>query len=513
LSRASQGRQAAPKAPLDCPAIRRPNATMGAYNNLNLKGRLRLYFLGVFFGLGSFVWGYNIGIISTLYVSPGWIKALHNPSAAQKGLITAIYYLGTWLTYVFLSSTLSDKLGRRYAAFIGAFVSAVGTAIQTGANGSGGYAMMIVGRIICGVGNALISTNVPMYLSEIAPATLRGSLVVMNHIGMTTGLSIGFWSGYGFRHWTNVHSFTEAWRFSYSLQFIPTLIFCVGLPFVPETPRWLLEHSRIEEARKALQFLRGYDNNPEVVEDELTDVRENMELHSSIYKASWRELFTQRNLFARLWRASLLQFMAQMCGSTAIKYYLPSNFLALGLGEELSLLASGIESTLKIGCTIIASLVIDRLGRRRTLLWEVYPNNENRAAVYTCVVFIFVFSLGYSLSFGPNTWVYGSEIFPTNMRAKGLSISASAGSIGSIVVGQVWPVAQANIGSRGYYIFFSFNFACIILLYFFFPETKGKTLEELDNLFGKVDQSFQDPERDGNVTKIDEHADPKELKI
>lgn len=253
----------------------------------------------------------------------------------------------------------------------------------------------------------------------------------------------------------------------------------MGLPFVPETPRWLLEHSRIEEARKALQFLRGYDNNPEVVEDELTDVRENMELHSSIYKASWRELFTQRNLFARLWRASLLQFMAQMCGSTAIKYYLPSNFLALGLGEELSLLASGIESTLKIGCTIIASLVIDRLGRRRTLLWgtvamtialllngvlpEVYPNNENRAAVYTCVVFIFVFSLGYSLSFGPNTWVYGSEIFPTNMRAKGLSISASAGSIGSIVVGQVWPVAQANIGSRGYYIFFSFNFACIIV--------------------------------------------------
>jgi MFS family permease len=106
---------------------------------------------------------YNIGIIATLYVNNGWIKALHKPNAAQKGLITAIYYLGTWLSYVFLSGLASDRLGRRYAALIGTIVTCVGGAVQTGAHGKTAYAMMIIGRIISGFGNAVISTAVPLY--------------------------------------------------------------------------------------------------------------------------------------------------------------------------------------------------------------------------------------------------------------------------------------------------------------------------------------------------------------
>lgn len=154
---------------------------------------------------------YNIGIIATLYVNNGWIKALHKPTAAQKGLITAIYYLGTWLSYVFLSGLASDRLGRRYAALVGTVVSCVGGAVQTGAHGSAttAYAMMIIGRIISGFGNAVISTAVPLYQrfgntsllakyhidtnSEIAPARRRGGVVVMNHIGMVSGLAVAFW--------------------------------------------------------------------------------------------------------------------------------------------------------------------------------------------------------------------------------------------------------------------------------------------------------------------------------
>jgi len=96
-------------------------------------------------------------------VNSGWSKALHKPNAAQKGLITAIYYLGTWISYVFLSHPLSDRLGRRYAALIGTVVACIGGAVQTGAGGKTGYAMMIIGRIISGLGNAVISTAVPLY--------------------------------------------------------------------------------------------------------------------------------------------------------------------------------------------------------------------------------------------------------------------------------------------------------------------------------------------------------------
>jgi len=134
------------------------------------------------------------------------------------------------------------------------------------------------------------------------------------------------------------------------------------------SPRWLLEKGHPIEAQKSLQWLRGHDNNSQAIELELNDIKENIELHNAISNHSWRVLFTDRDLFARLWRVALLQFMAQMCGATAVKYYLPTIFIALGLGKQLSLLASGIESSLKVGCTIIESLIIDRVGRRGTLL-------------------------------------------------------------------------------------------------------------------------------------------------
>ncbi len=106
---------------------------------------------------------YNIGILATIYVHPGFKIALHKPTPSQTGLITAIFYLGTWISYLFVSHPASDYLGRRYAAFTGVLVVSVGAAIQTGATGHGAYAMMIVGRIICGFGVALVSTSVPLY--------------------------------------------------------------------------------------------------------------------------------------------------------------------------------------------------------------------------------------------------------------------------------------------------------------------------------------------------------------
>jgi MFS family permease len=149
--------------------------------------------------------------MATIYVNPGFKKALHKPNASHTGLITAIYYLGTWLSYVFLSHPASDRLGRRWSAFTGMLVVCVGAALQAGARGSGAYAMMIIGRIICGLGMALVSTAVPLYQrlvgpihdrrslhadfenSEVAPARQRGKYVVMNHIGLVTGLAAAFW--------------------------------------------------------------------------------------------------------------------------------------------------------------------------------------------------------------------------------------------------------------------------------------------------------------------------------
>ena len=444
---------------------------------------------------------YNIGILSSVLVHPGFVKQLNHPSAAKKGVITAIYYLGTWTSYIFFSRAASDFLGRRYAALLGTLITCFGTALQAGATGRGAYAMVIAGRVIAGIGIAMISTGVPLYQSEIAPARQRGRFVVMNHIGMVGGLAVGFWVGYAMTFWDTDWGHYVGWRVAIALQFVPASVFMLGLPFLPETPRWLVEHNRLDRARASLVYLREGMASQHATERELDDICADV----AAFRAAglgWTALVREPSLRSRLWRAALLQFMAQMCGATAMKYYLPTLFRALGLGTRLSLLAGGIESTLKIGCTVLEMLIIDRVGRRATMtagavvmsvallvngaLPQAYPHNVNRASDYACIVFIFVYSLGYSMGFGPAAWVYGSEIFPTPLRARGLNLAASGGAIGSIVVAQVWPTGIANLGSKIYFFFMAINIVCVPIIWLFYPETKNMPLEEMDALFGKA---------------------------
>ncbi|AEO64485.1 uncharacterized protein THITE_2142370 [Thermothielavioides terrestris NRRL 8126] len=463
------------------------------------KAARRLHCFCLILALGSFVWGYNVGVLASVLAHPGFKDTLEELDAPQSGLITAIYYLGSWLSYVFLAHPLADRFGRRYAAVAGMSVTCIGQALQVGASRPSAFAMVIAGRIIGGLGSAIISTSVPLYQSEVAPPRQRGRLVVMNHIGFVAGLASGFWVGYAMTFWNDERGQSAGWRCSLAVSFIPAFFFLIALPFMHESPRWLVEHGKPEKALKTLQFYREGYYTPEEIKTELAEIERSVDTFK-VSGLTWLSLLTDRSLFARMWRAAVLQFMAQMCGATAMKYYLPTLFKALGLGYRLSLLAGGIESTLKIGCTVIEMLIIDKVGRRLTLaagaavmafalmingaLPLAYPNNTNRAADYICIIFIFVYSLGYSLGFGPAAWVYGSEIFPTAVRARGLSLAASGGAIGSIVVAQIWPVGIANLGSKVYFFFMAVNLVCVPIIYLLYPETKGRPLEDMDVLFG-----------------------------
>ncbi|KAI1846144.1 hypothetical protein JX265_010522 [Neoarthrinium moseri] len=465
------------------------------------KSVVRLHLLCIFFAVGSFVWGYHVGVLSSVLVHPGFVAALGKPTAAQKGVITAIYYLGTWTGYIFISHPAADYFGRRFAALMGTATVAVGTAFEAGATAPGAYAMMIIGRIISGIGVSIISTSVPLYQSEVAPAAQRGKYVVLNHIGFVAGLAAGFWVGYGVTFWQSTpHDVYVSWRFSIAIVLIPCLIFGTGLPFLPETPRWLVEHGHYHRAQRSLHWLREGSYTNSEMEAELNKIQDAVEEHKSS-TLNWLSLFKERDLFNRLWRASLLQFMAQMCGATAMKYYLPTLLGKLGVSTRVTLLIGGIESTAKIGMTVIEMLIIDVVGRRTTLvagcaamsagmlingaLGEAFPDNQNKTADVVCIVFIFVYAIGYSMGFGPAAWVYGSEIFPTSVRARGLNFSASGGAIGSIIVAQVWPVGIDQIGSRIYFFFFAVNVVCVPIIYLFYPETRGRALEDMDVLFSK----------------------------
>ncbi|KAF2799786.1 general substrate transporter [Melanomma pulvis-pyrius CBS 109.77] len=489
------------------------------------KASARILAVSLFFGLASLAWGYNIGIMATIYVHPGFIKALHKPTKAKTGLITSIYYLGTWISYLFIAHPLADRFGRRVAAASGVLITSVGAAIQTGAGGHNGLAMMIIGRIICGVGLAIVSTSVPLYQSEISPAKHRGRYVVINHIGLVAGLAVAFWVGYGVSHWETKRGNYYGWRMSLALQFIPEFFFLVGVFFCPETPRWLVEHGRTEAARRSLGWFRALEPTDALVVKELKEIQQDVDQRRIATAQGWIVLFTNRPLFNRLWRAALLQFMAQMCGNTSMKYYLPSIFMSLGIERKLTLMIGGIESTLKIGCTIIDTWLVDRFGRRLTLVISclvmsvalllngalplAYPKNINHVADYVCIVFIFIYTFGFSIGFGPAAWVYGSEIFPTNFRARGLNIAASGSSIGAIISSQTWPIGMNNIGSKTHFIFMSTNLVSAVIVWLFYPETSCRSLEDMEALFNPDFKPHTDleHEHDGYHDEEDEEAD------
>ncbi|KAF2021687.1 general substrate transporter [Aaosphaeria arxii CBS 175.79] len=461
----------------------------------------RLMAICLFFGLASLAWGYNIGIMATIYVHPGFIEALHKPSKATTGFITSIYYVGTWISYIYLGHVLADRYGRRVAAANGVLITAVGAALQASADGA---KAMILGRITCGVGLAIVSSSVPLYQrlflkTNVAPAKHRGRYVVINHIGLVAGLAVAFWTGFGISHWESERGTYYGWRISMALQFIPEVMFLAGVFFCPETPRWLVEHGRSAAARRSLAYLRALEPSSEQVNRELREIEQDVERRKVAAKQSWTMLFTHRPLFNRLWRAALLSFMGQMAGNTSMKYYLPTILMNLGLERKMTLMTAGIETTLKIFCTMFDSWLVDRYGRTRTLVAScfimsfslllngalpiAYPKNSNPVADYVCIVFIFIYTFGFSIGFGPAAWLYGSEIFPTDFRARGLNIAASASSIGAIISSQTWPVGMQKIGSKTHFIFMSTNLVSAFIVWLYYPETSGRSLEDMDALF------------------------------
>ncbi|OAA35843.1 ascus development protein [Beauveria brongniartii RCEF 3172] len=458
-------------------------------------GARRLFIICLQLALGSSIWGYNIGILSSVLVHPGWRGALHNPEPAQKGLVTGFYYVGTLISYIFLSHPLADLLGRRYAAQVGTLVLCLGALVMAAAAGRYALSIMVAGRWICGLGVGVVTKE-------------RGKYVTMNHVGFVAGLATGLWAGYFVTFWRGAAGLYWGWRTLILVQLLPSLIFAALLPYIPETPRWLLQTGNMEKASKVLHWLREDVDEPADIAHELHAINRDIEAYrqgQDSFFAKSLALFREKPLFARMWRAFLLQFMAQMCGATAMKYYLPTLLKALGLDTRLALMAGAVEMTAKIGLTVVEMWIIDRFGRRTCLaggsvvmavamlingaLPQIFPKNVSTVADAICIAFIFVYAMGYSLGLGPAAWVYSSEIFPTTYRARGLNFAASGGSIGSIIVAQIWPMGVAKFGSGIYFFFFAVNAICVPVIWLLYPETKGCALEDMDFLFQRYSRT------------------------
>ncbi|RCH96159.1 hypothetical protein CU097_010975 [Rhizopus azygosporus] len=461
--------------------------------------------------IGGFLFGYDIGVISGVLAMPTfptYFGMQGDPAtvATMKGNIVSLLQAGC-CAGALLVNFLADPLGRRWTIVLSSFVFIIGSILQVAAQN---LATMLAGRFFGGMGIGACSMLVPMYVAEIAPRKLRGRLGTLWQFLIVIGIMLSYWVDYGcLRH---IPVSNTQWRVPLGIQIAPGGILCIGMVFLPESLRWLAQHGRTDDVLKNLCRLRDLPaDHPEILQ-ELKEIEDAAELDRQAKSGKWTELFQRENLH-RLFIGIMLQIFQQWTGSNAINYYGPDIFKSIGLdSNETEILATGVYGAVKVAFVFVTFFFVDtRLGRRHTLMMGsvimmvsffvlggmilgLERDNNGHLGVpgavvgakgYIAMVCIYIFAIGYECSWGPIVWIVCSEIYPTRLRAISLSITTAFNWAMNATLAKVTPIMMTNITYGTYFFFGAMAVVMGVFAYVFLPETRGRSLEEIDALFSK----------------------------
>ncbi|OJJ08583.1 hypothetical protein ASPVEDRAFT_89794 [Aspergillus versicolor CBS 583.65] len=419
-------------------------------------------------------------------------RDFNNPDADMQGNITALYDIGCVVGSI-VCYFVGERLGRRTMLINGGGIMIVGAIILAT---SETVAQLIVGRIVTGIGNGMNSSTAPVYQSECAPAAYRGALLTLQGTVTILGVVIAYWMDYG-------TSFTESsfqWRFPLAFQAIFAIFLVLQVIGLPESPRWLVQHDRHDEARQVAAAIADREtNDPDVVRT-ILDIQTSLEEEKKGGPFRFKELFTwgeEQNL-RRLLITITVELGQQFTGSNMINYYGPVMFqTTMGMGRNLSMILGGaIQCTYLVG-SAIPVLLMDRFGRRTLLMVcsvglclcfvmvSILLSTGSTNAAYGATAFIFIFQIFYGIGWLPVPWFYPSEISTTRTRTRMQAIASGWNWMAVFAVVKITPISFANIGWRTFVIFAVLNAAFIPMVYFFYPETKGLELEDIPLLFTK----------------------------
>lgn len=400
---------------------------------------------------------------------------------------------------------MNEKYGRRYSLMFFSVIFLVGAAVQTGAHHSIGQ--IYGGRVIAGLGIGGMSSITPEFVAENCPPAVRGRIAGLFQEFLVLGSTFAYWLDYGVS--LHIPTSTKQWRVPVAIQIIPGGVMLVGLFFLKESPRWLTRKGRHEEALSSLSYIRNTEaNDPEVIH-ELAEVRAAVEEELHLTEGvTWKECLAP-GVRVRFITGFGIMFCQQFSGTNSIGYYAPEIFQTVGVSKTNSaLFATGVYGTVKVIATgLFLWLGIETLGRRKSLLagalWmmammfilgavlNTHPPDTKSSTVSSAsiamVVMIYLYVIGYSASWGPIPWIYLSEIFPTRLRAYGVGMGAATQWLFNFVITEITPSAINHIGYRTFIMFGCFCFGNFLFIFFFIRETKGRTLESMDVLFGTID--------------------------
>ena len=439
-----------------------------------------VYVAAVFAGLGGLLFGYDTGVISSAEL---FLKKEFALSPFALEVIVSGVLAGA-AAGALVGGRLADLFGRRALLIVTASIFAIGAILCAAA---GSPAILIGGRIIVGLAIGLSSGSVPVYISEVSPPASRGWTVSLFQLSITVGILLAYIAGYAL-------AAIEGWRWMFGLAIIPAVVFGLGMLFLPESPRWLVKQGKIGDARGVLQKIR----NTPAVEDELSEIERSLELTTEQGRLS--------DLLHPSLRAALivglgLAVFQQVTGINTVIYYAPIIIQTAGIpsasGAILTTAGIGLVNVLM---TVVSMWLIDRVGRRPLLLTGIagmvltlsilglsfQVSAHNGALAWVAVVSIMLYVASFAISLGPIFWLLISEIYPLRVRssAEGLSATFNWGS--NLVVSLTFLTLLQTIGtSRTFWLYAVLAVGAWIFSYYLAPETKGRTLEEIEAFWRK----------------------------
>ncbi|KAI7364046.1 general substrate transporter [Hortaea werneckii] len=466
-------------------------------------------------GLDFLLFGYDQGVTGGLLDLPSFNKYFpaintqegftgsdlsREQRSTNQGIAVAAYNLGCFLGACF-TIFVGNPLGRKKTIFFGSIVMTVGALLQCT---SYDLPQFIIGRIVTGWGNGMNTSTVPTWQSETAQSHKRGPLVMIEGMLITAGITISYWINYGFSF---IGENEVAWRFPLAFQIVFALIIFGSIMNLPESPRWLVMQGRHDEAMEVLTYINNKPADDPALVTEFQAVLATVEEMS---KGSFRALFdmSEYREFHRVCLAYVNQMFQQISGINLITYYAPTLYGQVGLaGGHLPKLLSACNGTEYLLAAFIPIFIIEKTGRRLLMLFGAFGMaasmavlsgtnyalvyHDNAQAGYTQAAFLFIFNSFFAIGWLGMTWLYPAEIVPLRIRAPTNALSTSANWIFNFMVVMITPVAFNNIGHNTYTIFAVINGVLILpVTYFFFPETKQRSLEEMDEIFKKSSNVF-----------------------
>ncbi|KAL2420004.1 High-affinity fructose transporter ght6 [Exophiala dermatitidis] len=464
---------------------------------------LRTFFMAVLVSMGGLCFGYDTGQISGFLEMDNFLENFADKRDPLKfgnirsGLIVGMLSIGTLIGALIAGPLANNRtIGRKYSICIWSAVFCAGVAVQMGALGPRWYQVMI-GRIIAGLAIGGLSVMVPAYQGESSPRHVRGAIVCCYQLFITIGILIANLINFG----TESIKSTASWRIPMGIGFLFAIVLGVGILFFPETPRHQYRHGDIDTATRSIAKFHGVSERHRVVKDQLVEMQEKLQIELEGGSHPWYEVITGPRMLYRTLLGMTIQALQQLTGANYFFYYGTTVFASVGLSN--SYVTQIILGAVNVGTTFPGLYFVEKFGRRRCLMtgaaWMFMcflvfaslgqfklknpDGTHNQTIGYVMIIFSCLFIASFASTWGPMAWAVSAEIYPSRYRSQCIALCAASNWLFNFLIAFFTPFITGDINYAYGYVFAGCNLFAVFFVYFFLPETSGRSLEEIDTMF------------------------------